>query len=118
MFLKLRRHGVRRDMHRMAQAPMMQQVSPVQNVNMPETVSPAHMNIRPERVSPVHMNRRPEPVSPAHINRRPEPVSPAHMNRRPEPVSPVEQVSPEQTGKNPPFALAHGRRPGFFRGGR
>ena len=106
MFLKLRRHGVRRDMHRMAQAPMMQQVSPVQNVNMPETVSPAHMNIRPERVSPVHMNRRPEPVSPAH------------MNRRPEPVSPVEQVSPEQTGKNPPFALAHGRRPGFFRGGR
>jgi hypothetical protein len=94
MFLKIRRHGVRRDMRRMAQAPMMQQVSPVQNVNMPETVSPAQMNTRPERVSPAHMNRMPEPVSPA------------------------EKVSPEQTGKNPPFAPAYGRRPGFFRGGR
>jgi len=102
MFIKYRRHGIRGGMHRTA----MEQVSPVQTGNAPD------------RVSPVQTNVRPEPVSPVQTNRRPEPVSPAQMNRRPEPVSPAEQVSPEQTGKNPPIAHAFGRRPGFFRGRR
>ncbi len=109
MFIRFTRHGIRRDMHRSFQSPMMEQVSPVQTGNKP--VSPVQMNKKPEPVSPVQMNKRLEPVSPVQKNRRPEPVSPVQMNKIPEPISPVE------TGTNPNLA-AYARRPRFYRGRR
>lgn len=57
MFIRFTRHGIRRDMHRSFQSPMMEQVSPVQTGNKP--------------VSPVQMNKIPEPISPVETGTNP-----------------------------------------------